>query len=274
MILSAERSEAVEIAQRQFVLERRKDRIYQIGVPVVVGLATLALWQLLASFVFNKLTLPNLQSTVVALVHLTTDGELLQAVIPTLRDWMAGLAAAMVLGTVIAILMARLQWVHDVLDLYVHLLVSAPVIVFVPFVVIVLGFGELSAIIIVFLFVIANVIVTVEAGVRSASRAHIEMARSFSASERQIFRLILLPSSIPAVMAALRAATSRAFLGALIAELTLISGGLGGLLDKYGGSFQTDYVFAAILAAGILGIASVHGARYLEHRASRYYRIR
>ena len=151
MMLSPERSDAVEIAQRRFKIERRKDRIYEIGVPLVVGVATLGLWQLLASFVFNQLTLPTLQSTIVALVHLTTDGELLQAVIPTLRDWMAGLAGAMVLGTVIAILMARLQWFHDVLDLYVHLLVSAPVIIFIPFVVIVLGFTELLSITIVFL---------------------------------------------------------------------------------------------------------------------------
>jgi ABC-type nitrate/sulfonate/bicarbonate transport system permease component len=262
--------DAPAIALRRHRQAERIDRFYRIWIPVAVALGVIGLWQLLAVFVFTKLILPDVQNTATALVDLLTSGEIEQAIGATVRDWLVGLGTAMFVGTLIGILMGRFRWVHDVLGLYVALLLSAPVVVLIPFVVIVFGFTELSRVLVVFIFVIANVVVTVEAGVRSISRLHVQMARSFGASERQIVQFILVPAVVPAMMTALRAATSRAFLGILVAELSLLSAGVGELLDKYGGRFQTNYVFAAILVVAILGVGSVHTARFLEQRASRY----
>jgi NitT/TauT family transport system permease protein len=96
------------------------------------------------------------------------------------------------------------------------------------------------------------------------------MARSYGASELQLFRKVVLPQSVPAVMTGIRLALARALLGTLVAEWLLASYALGQMLLVYEGKFETDAVFAIVFTILVISVALMNLANSLEHRLGRW----
>ena len=117
---------------------------------------------------------------------------------------------------------------------------------------------------VVFTFVI--IVVDTRAGVRSVDRSLIDMAKSFGASEASIWQRILLPGALPAIIAGLRVGLGRAFTGMVLAELLLVGVGVGRLMLKYRGSFDSDFLYATILVVVVEAIVCTLLLRALENR--------
>ena len=90
--------------------------------------------------------------------------------------------------------------------------------------------------------------VNTRAGVRAVDPSLIEMAKSFGASEGQIWRRIVVPGALPAIFAGMRIGLGRSITGMVMVELILVASGLGRLLLEYSGRMQSDMVFATVLA--------------------------
>jgi NitT/TauT family transport system permease protein len=98
----------------------------------------------------------------------------------------------------------------------------------------------------------------------------IEAARSFGATQGQIFRFIMLPSAIPYIVAGLRIGASLAIIGTVVAELYTALSGLGHMLDQFGNSFQTAKYFVPLLVLIGIGTAISQSLKALEHRLARW----
>ena len=83
-----------------------------------------------------------------------------------------------------------------------------------------------------------------------------------------MLRHIVLPAAIPAIMAGVRLGLGRALIGMVVAELTLVGGGIGSLIQDYRALFQPSYVFALIVAILVQGVVLMAIARRLEGRLS------
>jgi ABC-type nitrate/sulfonate/bicarbonate transport system permease component len=116
------------------------------------------------------------------------------------------------------------------------------------------------------IFAIVMVIVNARAGVRQVDPSLIQMARSFGASEATIWRRILIPGALPAIMTGVRLGLGRAVTGMVIVELLMVSVALGRLILQYRGMFQAASLYAVIIVilAEALILISVIG--WLEQR--------
>ena len=129
-----------------------------------------------------------------------------------------------------------------------------------------IGIGLASRAVMVMLFAMPMVIVNTRAGVRQVDDRLIEMARSYNATERQIWWRILLRGAMPGVMAGVRIGLGRGITGMVVVELLMVSVGLGGLILEYRAFFRTADLYAVVVVVVLQALILVSAAQWLERR--------
>ena len=142
-----------------------------------------------------------------------------------------GFLISLVLGIPIGLAMGRYRRFELVLDPYVSFLYALPIVVFVPIIVIWLGFGFNFGVAFVVVSAVFIVIINTMQGVHSVNQELIDAGRSFCASERKILRTIVIPSTIPFVIAGARLAFSVSWIGVIVSEVVSSETGLGGQIS-------------------------------------------
>ena len=110
----------------------------------------------------------------------------------------------------------------------------APTLVLLPIMIVWLGIGMASKVAVVFLGAVFPIVVNTMAGMREADPRLIRAARSFGASQLDIFIRILVPGSLPAILIGIRLAIGRAVLGVVVGELFVSQAGIGYQFTIYG----------------------------------------
>jgi NitT/TauT family transport system permease protein len=95
-------------------------------------------------------------------------------------------------------------------------------------------------------------------------------AKSFGASEWQIFRSVVLPSTLPFILTGLRLGVGRALIGVMVGELYAATAGIGFMITVAGATFQTDKVFVGVLIFAITGMISMELLTKLEARFEKW----
>lgn len=238
-------------------------RALRAGLPLAVLAALLIVWQVSGDDA-NRFGLPTFTGTMGAFMTLLVDGSLANALFVTNQALVGGFALALAIGVPLGIVagnwpgFGRLAWP------YLVMLLAVPMISISPIIQIAFGLTLLARIVIVFFFAFIYIAVNTMVGVRNVDQSLREMGASFGASGWQQLRLIVLPAARPAIMAGVRLGLGRALIGMVVAELTLVGGGIGSLIIEYRVLFQPAFVFALILAILVEGVVLMAAARRIE----------
>ena len=206
----------------------------------------LLLWEW-AARVPVSFNFPSPWATLTALVALVSSGALPAATLISLQSLVLGFGAAVVVGVPLGLVMGVVRPVGRVARVYLDLLIALPTAALVPLVILSVGINVLSSAVIVFVFSAPFVMMNAYGGVRDVRPRLVDMARAFDASRWQLFRRIVLPSALPMILAGIRYALSRAFVGLIVAELLLSPFGLGRLIITTRSMFEHDRMFATVL---------------------------
>ena len=218
------------------------------SVVVVLGA-----WEILGAQI-NPVFLSTPSRIAAALLDLASNGKLLEALRLSLLGLALGFGAAIVVGVPMGILMGRSRTAEAALEPWVNALYVTPRVALIPLLLIWFGIGFEAQLVVIFLSSVFPLIVNSYAGVREISGNLVDTARSFCASERQLFFEVILPASVPFIMTGLRLGIGQAVIGMIVAQMFLALSGLGKLLVNYGDFFKTDYVFAVVIVVGLLGV--------------------
>jgi NitT/TauT family transport system permease protein len=107
-------------------------------------------------------------------------------------------------------------------------------------------------------------------GIKDVRGSLLEIGKAYGATERQIFTKIILPASVPYIMAGVRLSVGLAIIGMVVAEFFTAITGLGGLIVNYANSFATAKLFVPIIVIGLLGVGLTEFVMWLERRLSRW----
>jgi len=209
---------------------------------------------------------------VVALIELLGTSDFRAAYWETIKPFGIGLTLAICTGVPLGLLIGSSRYFRSAFLPYVNFLNAVPMTAFIPLVVIAFGIGLQGRYMVVYLFAISELVLNSAAGVRYVDAQLIDMANSFGASRFRIFRSIILPGSMPGVMAGLRLGAGRSVVGMVAAELLLVSVGLGQVISKYRGLFQTENLYATVLIMAITGLLVLEVVRRIERRALHWQR--
>jgi ABC-type nitrate/sulfonate/bicarbonate transport system permease component len=223
-------------------------------VPLAATIIVLLIATELAGRLGGGLVIPPASAIAMALWDLIISGRLIEALIPSLQLLFSGLAVAVLVGTALGFALANSRRLDAITAPYVAALYATPEIALVPILVVWFGYDFAGRFVIVFLAAVFPMLYNVSAGVRTAPRDLEDMARVFGTPRRTIAMQVVLPASVPFMIAGLRQSIGRGIVGMIIAEAYLRLGGLGGLVFIFGARFSTDYLVASILVLPVLGL--------------------
>lgn len=233
---------ALESAWRR---RRRWDRFWQFVMPLAVAIPVIVIWQLDAHRA--GLLVPTFTAFAAAVGKVATGAAFWQALGTSETALVIGYGAAVLIGVPLGFAMGRVGILRLVAAPYLNLTIITPMALVMPIVLMVFGLSLTARVVIIFLFAIGFIVFPIEAGVSTIPRPLQDMCRSYGGSELQMWREILLPGSLPALMTGLRQGLGHALTGMVVAELTLLAVGLGRLILDYEGQFDSASVFAVVL---------------------------
>ena len=182
----------------------------------------------------------------------------------------AGFALGAALGAAIGFVLGLAPRAELILSPYILALQIAPKVAFAPLFVMWLGFTVYPKILVAVLIVFFPVMVNVLSAVRTIDPDLVNLARSFSATRWQIFRMIEVPAAMPSLFAGLRIASTLAVIGVVVGELVGGNKGLGYLLVFGEGQGNTAMVFVSIIFLTAIGIVA-YGLVVLAERRVLHY---
>ena len=129
-----------------------------------------------------------------------------------------------------------------------------------------LGYGEPSKVALLYLAALPPIVINTRAGVQHVPEELLGAARSLGARDDQIFRHVVLPSSLPFIFAGARIALGVTYATVVAAELLATQFGIGFVTYVASEQLRTDIVFVGVILLGLVGMALDFGAQRLERR--------
>jgi NitT/TauT family transport system permease protein len=187
----------------------------------------------------------------------------------TAEEAAGGLAASIVVGLLIALIFAQFRWMRRMFYPYTILLQTVPILAVAPLILMWVGPGILSVTLVAFIICLAPIIANATQGLISVEPNLVHLFLMHNASRLQILTRLRLPHAIPSLFVGIRIAAGISVIGAITGELFAGSskvgeGGLGYSILYASSQLQTDYLFALVLAATVLGFAFFFAVMFLE----------
>jgi len=213
---------------------------------------------------------PPFSSVIEAAIALVPSEKFQAAALISLRSFGLGLAAAIAVGIPLGVIMARTESIGRILGLWVNIFVSAPISALVPLLMAVVGIGETTVVVTVFLFAVFVITLDTQVGIRHADRSLVEMARAFGATRAQLYGKVLLLSALPEILAGLRLGAIRGVKGVVIGQLLVAIIGVGELFELYSNHFLMEEFWALVIVVFLFAFAVSETIALLERRVEYY----
>lgn len=235
--------------------------VLRAAVALVAGVS----WELYvrARGTYATPTIPDIAA---ALVKLPFTETFWPAIATTLQALVIGFAVALAIGLPLGILMGRVRLLERLGTVYMTILLSVPLSATVPIIVILFGIGLRARVAVVVLFALPMLVVNVMTGVAQVDRALIDMGRSFGTTGWRLIRRVIVPAASPEIFTGIRLAAGRGIIGMIVAELIVISAGIGKLLDSYTVRFDMASVYAVVIVILLISAGFLQAIEAIERR--------
>ena len=214
--------------------------------------------------------MPPFSGVIAAGITIIPTAKFSAAVAISLRSFALGMTLALLVGIPIGVLMARVASLGNILGLWVNIFVSAPISALVPVLMAVIGIGETTVVVTVFLFAVFVIILDTQVGIKQADRSLVEMARCFGATRRQLYTKMLFLSALPEILAGIRLGVIRGVKGVVIGQLLIAIIGVGELFELYSQHFLMEEFWALVIIVFIFAFAVSEAVAFFERRVEYY----
>ena len=187
-----------------------------------------------------------------AFLDLMKSGLLVKALIESLESFAVGYSAAVLVGIPLGLLIGRYRVVEAAIGLLVTGAYAMPLVALVPLLVLWFGLGFAVKAAVVFLMAVFPVCINTWLGVRAVPNGLLEVGKSFVAPDRVVLLRIILPSTIPYVMAGVKLAVGRGVVAMIIAEFFTAMSGLGAIIINSANAFDTARMFVPVIVLMVL----------------------
>ena len=231
------------------------------------------LWEIAGRLKLSTIV-PPFSAVVQAVFEIAPTDKFAKAAVITLRSFGLGMLLALVIGIPLGVVMARVKGVGRLLGMWVNIFVSAPISALVPILMAVIGIGETTVVVTVFLFAVFVITLDTQVGVRQADRSLVEMARCFGARPYQLYTKILFLSALPEILAGVRLGVIRGVKGVVIGQLLIAILGVGELFETYSQNFLFEEFWALVIVVFAFAYLVSEAVARLERRVEHYARAR
>lgn len=221
---------------------------------------------------FTFPTLPQVLQTLVEKRQVLALGAL-----ETLRISGLGLLFSLIFGVTAGYIFGKTRILERLFSPFVVALQAVPVIVIAPILVLLLGFGTASRVVVATLISLFPILTATMIGVREVDKLYREVFQTMRSSFWGLLSKLEFPGALPVMLGGLRNTASLALIGAVVAEFTFganseTSSGLGALALSARNDFSKEFLFAAVIVLVLLGVSVYLMISLLETWVLRYRR--
>jgi ABC-type nitrate/sulfonate/bicarbonate transport system permease component len=220
-----------------------------LSLLAVIG----AYWLLALRPGTNAALVPAPPQILAAFIGEVKSGDLWTNTIASVQRVVIGYLIGAGLALILGALAGWFRYWGYVLNPIIDALRPIPALAYIPLVIVWVGIGEPSRLIIIALAVFKPCVVNARAGMKEVAQIYVDAARTLGASPWRVFATVAVPSAIPYFIAGLRTGVSTGFLALVAAELIAAPSGLGFMIQNAGQYFRTDVTIVGIVVIGILG---------------------
>ncbi|RMC38083.1 ABC transporter permease [Paracoccus alkanivorans] len=251
--------------------QRRRNVLGKIAADYGLLFAFFALWQIASGAGWlNPSVFPPLDRVAATLWTGIASGALLDDIAISLQRAGIAFLAAVGLGIPLGLFMGQIRAIERALDPILQLFRQTSALALYPVFILLLGLGEASKVFVIFWATLFPILLATIGGVKEVDTKLVEMARSFGASRRTIFRRVILPASVPPIFVGLRLSATTALLLLIAAEMIGANKGVGFQVMNAQYNFQIPLMFAAIFLLAFLGLAANSVLMLLQRRLCRW----
>ena len=174
------------------------------------------------------------------------------------------------LGVGAGLLLGAVRHLYAVLNPFVVACYAVPKILVLPWILLVFGLGTPPAVVYGTLHGFFPICLLVMGGVRDVDPMPLLVARSMGATAGQLYRKVILPAVLPAVLAGMRLGIVFCLLGVLVVEMFGGVRGMGFLLSAHANAFQAAELFAATALVSLLSVGVVVALERLNRHLGRW----
>ncbi|PYP78096.1 MAG: taurine ABC transporter permease [Gemmatimonadetes bacterium] len=238
-------------------------RFFLVWIAILAGLELFV-----QSGAEKSFFLPAPSSVAVSLGQMIADGTLAPHLTATLTRIVLGLLVGAGLGVLLGLAMGTSRRLRRVIDPLVAAIHPVPRLAFFPLLIVVLGVGETSKLAAVSMGAFFPMLLNTVAGVRGMNPVHLELARNYGATRRQMFLHVLLPGSMPLMLTGLRLSANVAFHSTIGVEMVGSRLGIGSLLWLSWQTFRIDHLYAILVIIAAIGIGLASLIRWVTQRSA------
>jgi sulfonate transport system permease protein len=237
------------------VRTHRRRRTLELSLAVAVPVVLILWWQLAATQGWLDDRVYPAPSTILSDGWTrAAAGDLWPDVWATTRRVLAGYAIGTATGYALGLLMGSLSLVRAALEPLLDALYVVPKLALLPVFLNMFGLGEGPQVALVATTVFFFVWISTMSAVVAIPSGHRDAGRVFGAGPWQMFRHVLLPASLPAVLVGARIAAGVAVLVIVASEQIAATNGLGHLIFDSRALFENDVMFVGIVCVAVLGV--------------------
>jgi len=220
--------------------------------------------------IFNPMLLPAPHTVLIAGIELVRSGELQRDILASLSRVVQGFLLAAVLGVAAGTAAGRSRRLEYLVEPTFELLRPIPPLAFLPMMVLWFGIGETSKVVFIAYAAFFPIFTTTVEGIKYVDPLLIRAAASLGASERDIFRYVVLPAALPNIITGLRLGFALSFFVIVAAEFIAADSGLGFLINDARTFFLVSNMLLGAAVIGAIGFTFNTVLRRLEARLLRW----
>ncbi|MEN2740647.1 ABC transporter permease [Microbacterium sp. X-17] len=234
---------------------RRRRTIFLIlawGTPIALFL----IWELTArSGAIDVRFFPAPSTIWTSGVRAIGSGVLLDAIVATVQKLVIGYLIGVAIGVLLGLILGMSWIVRAALENMLVALYTLPKLALFPVFLLIFGFGDAPQIVLVAVSVFFVVVLSTTTAVGSVEQGYRDAASVLGANRLQLMRHVVVPAALPGIATAVRLAAGIGMLVVVGIEMVSGSNGLGYLIYQRSQVFDPGTMYAAVICAGLIGVA-------------------
>jgi ABC-type nitrate/sulfonate/bicarbonate transport system permease component len=243
----------------------RRRRLLERGLAVLVPVALLGVWQVLAMRgVLDDNYFPAPTTIGSAWLDMIDRGFYQESVVASLRRIVTGYVLGTVSAMALGLLIGWSRLLVAALEPTIAALYTIPKLAILPLLLLIFGLGESSKVLLVALTCFFVVLINTIDAVASVSPRYLDVARSCGASTLATMWHITLPAALPQILTGMRVASGLAVIVIVGAEFVAADAGLGFMVWNSWNLGVPEYMYVGIVSISLIGVLASLALRGLE----------
>ncbi len=245
--------------------QRLEKRLYFIGSFALLAVV----WEgARAVGLVNPAIFPSIPAVLKSGMAMIADGTLIRHCLTSFGRVLAGFSMGIIGAIAVGFVLGNSRPMRLLLDPLIGFFRALPPIALIPLMIIFFGIGETSKIVVLTYASFFPAVVVIYQALVGQNPLYFRAAQTLGATKMELFRLILLPQLVPAIITACRVSLGVCWATLVAAELIAAQSGIGAMMTEAQNFFQMPPMVLGILLIGIISLTMDAVVRRIERKVT------